>query len=179
MGVTGIPGRRKPERLTRRALAAKHGVHMSAVTKWEHDGLPVAQRGGKGRPSLYDPRAVAAWLQAREEASKTGGHADLAQERARKERAQAILAEQTFAIRSGDYVPRRDVERAWAAEVAAIRTHLLAWPTTLADRVFRVATLEGLPGVERVLYEATREVLRELGAGVHGGAKAPEAEAVS
>ena len=154
--------------LTRRALAERLGVHMQTVTKWERDGLPTAKRGAKGRPSLYDETEVRAWRQAREEAAKSSGIVDVAQERARKERAQAILAEQTYAIRSREFLPKHEIERAWAAETTAIRTHLLAWSTTLADRVYRAATLEGLGGVERVLHDATREVLRELAAGAHG-----------
>jgi len=57
---------------------------------------------------------------------------------------------------------REAVEKTWAAEVAAVRTKLLSWSTTLADKLHRVATTAGVPGIERVLEEATRDVLREL-----------------
>jgi hypothetical protein len=87
---------------------------------------------------------------------------DVAKEKARREHSQALLHEQLHATRARDLLPREEVERIWTAEIAAVRAKLLAWPMTLADQVHRVAVLEGLPGVERVLQEAVRQVLREL-----------------
>lgn len=153
--------------LTRRELAGVLGVHMQTVTKWERDGMPIAERGRKGKPSTYSEPAVRAWLQQREEAARAaaagdGPILDLAQERARKERWQGLLAEQTFKAREKELLPRVEVEKLWSAEVAAVRAKLLALPTTLADRLHRAATLEGVLGVERILHEAVRETLREL-----------------
>ena len=158
------PRRRSRRRvlLTRRELAGALNVHMMTVTKWERDGLPVAVHGRRGRPSRYREVDVRAWLQQREEAAKTTGNLDVAQERARKERAQAILAEQTYSIRARQLIPREEVERTWFAEVTAVRAKLLAWPTTHADQIARAVTLEGLPGVERLLNELVRQLLREL-----------------
>lgn len=161
--MTAAKSKAGPALLTRRELAALLHVHMMTVTKWERDGLPVATRGRRGKPSRYREVVVRAWLQQREEAAKQPGSAfDLVKERSRRERAQAVLAEQAFSMRARDLLPREEVERAWAAEVAAVRAKLLAWPMTLADQVHRAAVLEGLPGVERVLHEAVRQALREL-----------------
>lgn len=135
---------------------------MQTVTKWEQDGMPVAEPGRKGKPSLYRLVDVQAWLGAREDAAKNNGTFGVAQERARKERAQAQLAEQTFQMRSRDLLPRQEIERVWAAEVAAVRTKLMAWSTTIADRVHRAGTLDGIVGVEHELREAVENVLREL-----------------
>jgi P27 family predicted phage terminase small subunit len=154
-------------RITRRELAARLDVHMMTITKWERDGMPIAERGERGRPSLYDEAEVRAWIQARDEAVKSGHTVDVAQERAKKERAQAALAEQTYQIRAGELVSRADWELAKAAENSAIKAHLLGWSTTLADRLYRAATLEGVPGIERLLAETVREVLRELADGRH------------
>lgn len=157
------PGRRLPaDLLTRRQLAAAVGVHMMTVTKWEQDGMPVAHRGGKGRPSHYREVDVRAWIQQREEAAKQPGAVNLVQERARKERAQAIRAETETKIRLRDLVEREDIVRLWAAEAAAARAIILSHYTTHADRVYRVATLEGLPGVEAILKDMALGVLREL-----------------
>jgi hypothetical protein len=158
--------------LTRRELAGLRDlpgqtgpVHMMTVTKWERAGLPIAQRGRAGKPTLYSEVDCRAWLAAREEAAKNSGALDVAQERARKEHWQALLAEQLHQARERELLPRADVEKAWAAEVAAVRAKLLAWPTTLADRIHRAGALEGIAGVERALHEAVREVLRELAEG--------------
>ncbi len=148
--------------LTRRDLAAQLGVHMMTVTKWERDGLPVAARGRKGKPSTYREADVRAWIAARETAAKRDGLVDVAQERARKERAQATLAEQTYQARQRELLPAGEVAQIWGAEVQAVRTAILATYTTQADRVHRVATLEGVAGVERELKAIAHELLREL-----------------
>lgn len=150
--------------VTRRALAELLDVHMMAVTKWEQAGMPVLERGRKGKPSRYSVAAVKKWLAVREEAAQNGSALDLVQERARKERAQAILAEQTVALRARDLVPRDEVEKAWTAEVAAVRAKLLSWPATISDRLHREATLNGLAGVELVVKDAVEELLLELSA---------------
>jgi len=149
--------------LTRRDLAVALGVHIQTVTKWEQEGLPVAERGRRGRPSKYRVGEVRAWLAARESnAAGKNGHVDVAAERARRERAQAILAEQMFQVRNRDLLPRVEVERLWRAEVTAVRTKLLSWATQLADRLCRAATLDGPAGVEAELDVAVRDVLLEL-----------------
>jgi hypothetical protein len=148
--------------LTRRELAEHLSTHMMTVTKWEREGLPIAQRGSKGRPSFYREVDVRAWLQLREEAAKQPGAVNLVQERARRERAQAILAEQAYLIRNRDLLVRDEVEKTWSAEVAAVRAKLLSWSTGLADALHRAAVTDGIPGIERVLEDATRDVLLEL-----------------
>jgi phage terminase Nu1 subunit (DNA packaging protein) len=155
--------------LTRRALAALPDlpgqagpVHMMTVTKWERSGMPVAERGRKGKPSRYSEVDVRAWLQAREAAVTAGTVIDVINARARKELAQARLAEQKHETLSRVLLPRAEVERVWAMEVAAVRQKLLSLPTTVADRILRAATLDGLAGVERVLDEVVKDTLREL-----------------
>jgi transcriptional regulator with XRE-family HTH domain len=151
--------------LTRRGLSEALGVHMMTITKWERAGMPIAERGAKGRPSYYDEAAVRAWVQLRDEsARKPNGPVDLVADRARKERAQAALAEQAYLIRHRDLLPREEVERTWAGEVSATRAKLLSWSLTLADKLHRAATTEGVPGVEQLLAEEVRDVLRELAA---------------
>lgn len=150
--------------VTRRVLADRLGVHPMTVVKWEQDGAPVAQRGARGRASLYDPAAVVAWKAARDKAAteRPEGHVDVAAERARKERAQAVLAEQTFAARARRLLPIDEVERVWAGEVAAVRSAILATYTTAADRLHRVAVTEGVAGVEAELRDLAYGLLREL-----------------
>lgn len=148
--------------ITRRELAELRAVHYNTVIDWERDGMPVAKKGSRGRPSMYSQAAVEAWLEAREAAAANGSRLDVSQERARKERAQALLAEQMYASRARDLLSRTDVEHEWAAEIAGVRAVFLAVPTTFAARVFRAGTLDGEAGTERVLREVVNEVLREL-----------------
>lgn len=156
------PSQRPADLVTRRELATLLGRHMMTVKKWERDGMPIAARGRKGKPSFYRESDVRRWLEARDKAAATSGVVDVAQERARKERAQAVLAEQTFQIRDRELLPRAEVEKIWTAEQAAVRTKFLAVPQAYADRIYRAATTDGVIGVEEALKDAVDDVLREL-----------------
>jgi phage terminase small subunit len=151
------------DRVTRRELADRLGVHMQTITKWEREGMPIARRGRKGKPSEYSESAVRAWKLQRESVAQAGpGALDVIRERARKERAQAALAEQMHAVRSGRLLDVDEAEKRWATEIAAARSLILASYTMAADRVFAAATTQGLAGVERELKAVAYEVLREL-----------------
>lgn len=148
--------------LSRRELAAAFNVHMMTVTKWERNGLPIAQRGGPGRPSYYDKAVVGEWLRVRDAAAQARESVSLEDARIRKELSQAALNEQRLAVQQRRLLPVEEVEKAWTREVTAIRTVILASYTTHADRIFRAGTLEGIVGVERELKALAHEVLREL-----------------
>jgi hypothetical protein len=135
---------------------------MQTVTKWERAGLPIAEQGRLGKPSRYAEAAVRAWLDSREVEARRSGVAEVSTERARKERAQALLAEQSYEARSRSLLPADEVERVWSAEVAAVRTAILASYTTQADAVHRAGVLDGVGGVERELKRIALELLREL-----------------
>jgi phage terminase Nu1 subunit (DNA packaging protein) len=155
---------KKPPRLTRIALASALGCDVRTIAKWQDEGMPVAVRGRGGRASLYDEEACRAWKIIRDQAtaSADGPIGNGMRERARKERAQAQLAEQLYAVRAGDLLPASEVEKRWAAEISAARAVILTSYTTAADRVFRAATTDGLAGVERELKTIAYAVLREL-----------------
>lgn len=163
--ATAPTRRRKRALLTREQLATAWGVHARTVAKWQEEGLPVAVRGRGGRASRYDQEECDAWKAAREALAVDEGPVDLTRERARKERAQALLAEQLYAVRSGKLLDAALVEKAWAAEIAAARAVVLSSYTAAADRVYRAAVTDGLGGVERELKALAFAVLRELAGG--------------
>lgn len=162
--VAATPATARRRHVTRKELSALLGCHMMTVTKWEQEGLPIASRGGKGRATYYDESRVRAWLQARQDAAANTSSVgvDLVKERARKERAQAVLAEQAYSIRMRDLLPRDEVEKGWAAVIGAVRTKLLSLPATLSDQLARAAVIEGVAGVERLLQAAVADALLEL-----------------
>ena len=147
--------------VTRQELAALLDVNPRTVAKFLDEGMPVAKRGRGGRSSLYSPEACLAWLEARN-AVASDAPVDLARERARKERAQALLAEQTYAVRAGKLLPAEQVEQVWSAEQAAVRAKLLALPQAYADRLARAVITGGVSAAEQAIRQMVDEVLTEL-----------------
>jgi phage terminase Nu1 subunit (DNA packaging protein) len=152
----------KTRLMTRTALAKRVGLNPSTITKLVSEGLPIAAVGRGGTPHKFDPVACQTWLESREATAATPAHLDLIQERARKERAQAAVAEQTFAIRSRTLIPQEEVDRAWGAEVAAVKQILLAAESTHTDRVCRAYELAGVEGVRREIRAMHREALLQF-----------------
>ena len=152
----------KKKLVTRRELAQILGHHMSAVTKWEQSGMPCAEPGRKGKPSLYSELEVRKWLSNREKAAQKNGTVDLTRERALRERAQRISLEQIAQIRAGDLLPRAHVEKDWAADLMALRARFNTWPATIGDQLCRVATLKGLDAFKLALKDEIHALLNEL-----------------
>jgi phage terminase Nu1 subunit (DNA packaging protein) len=96
----------------------------------------------------------------RDQAAKAqAGAPDYASERARFIRARADLAEMEAAEKRGAVIPAADVEAAWIAVLARLRTRLLALPDRLAPLVHAEASPAG---VRDTLRGALREALEEL-----------------
>jgi phage terminase Nu1 subunit (DNA packaging protein) len=150
--------------VTRAKLAASMGVVPHRVQIWETQGCPCARKGAGGRPSLFDPVAVKAWLAARDQKTQArAGVGSLPDERAREARAKAMLAEQTLKIRSGELVPSAELETAWLELHEAVATTVGAIPR-LADRLVQLARDGGAVAVARCLDEAIEQALTELSA---------------
>lgn len=96
----------------------------------------------------------------RDQAAKAqAGAPDYAAERARFIRARADLAEMEAEEKRGSVIAAEEVEAAWIAVLAALRTRLLALPDRLAPQLHA----EDSPaGVRDVMRGALREALQEL-----------------
>lgn len=96
----------------------------------------------------------------RDQAAKAqAGAPDYAAERARFIRARADLAEMEAEEKRGSVIAAEDVEAAWIAMLALLRTRLLALPDRLAPQVHAEANPAG---VRDVMRGAIREALEEL-----------------
>lgn len=118
--------------------------------------IPKAERG------QYDligsVRGYVRYL--RDQATKAqAGAPDYAAERARFIRARADLAEMEAEEKRGALIAAEEIEAAWIAVLALLRTRLLALPDRLAPQVFEQSTV----GDTRNLIRMTiREVLDDL-----------------
>jgi len=127
--------------------------------------MPVAERGRGGRSSKYNLEECQAWQKARNATAVSGStpFSEVNRERARKERAQAQLAEQAFLIKAGELLPLDAVEKRWSAEIVALRAKLLAWKRSqVAEQLFRTALVDGQGAFDDLLSEAIDELLRDL-----------------
>jgi phage terminase Nu1 subunit (DNA packaging protein) len=149
--------------VTRRELALHFRVSRETISSWERLGCPVVHRGSlrSNNPSRYSMKAVAAWRAGRGQVNAVHPAHDLAVARARQSLADALLKEQLREVRSGDLLPRREVEARWGAEVARIRAKLLACPVAYAERLHKAST-GGIAAMEHALMLMIREVLAEL-----------------
>jgi phage terminase Nu1 subunit (DNA packaging protein) len=150
--------------MDRDELARLLGVVPGTIQHWARDGMPVAEGGGQGRQNRYRPSECVAWrmaaLTAAAQAHGDGLNPQV--ERARKDRAQAALAEQMLKARERDLLPAAEVKVAYGRLIGATKAKLLAIPRAVAPELVQVATSAGAQGVERCLMERIRAALREL-----------------
>lgn len=113
-------GRRKREFVKRDQLAPELDCNAQSIVRWAAEDLPIAKRGSRGIAHLYDVEECRAWKEVRDERALEDP-IDLTYERARKERAQALLDEQKFALLSGQLLRADAAAKEWGRVVAAIR----------------------------------------------------------
>lgn len=165
--------------LVRTQIATLLRVAAVTVSQLEREGLPIAIPGAPGKATRYDAAAVVAWHVAREVAKVSGdgkGALNPAAERARRDRAQAELTEQTHAARAGELLPRSVYEQELGPVLLAFRAKVLAAPRAWAPALARLAP-KGPGAVEQALTARTRELLTELAALQIGAARRRRAPA--
>jgi hypothetical protein len=165
------------DRLSLRAFGRDRGVSLAAIQKSIH-------RGRLRKAVAYDVKdpfianleiAREEWAAAR---AKPGPQPKEARTLAEAQRQVAVERVRGLRLtndqRRGLLLPADEVEKEWLKFVMAVRAKLLLWSTTLVDKLTRVATLEGVSGVEREIDVAVREVLTEMAA----NGQRPETKAV-
>lgn len=121
------------QNLNRQEVADFFGVAGSTVDAWIKRGLPVNQRGGKGKPWIFNSSDVAKWLEQRAKESSTGDLGDERQLKARKLAAEAAKIELELARARGDLVPLSQLERALANTFAELKTNMRTVPSRVAN----------------------------------------------
>lgn len=148
---------------TRRGLAEAFGVHMMTVTGWEQDGMPVALRGGRGRPSMYRLKDCLEWKTEREVQARGGAEGELSPqvEKALLDRKRREELELKIRERRGELVEIAEVEREFEDCAASVKARLRRIPDAVADRVL---TAGGPHAVKALLLAEIDEALAELAA---------------
>src|SRR4051812_43851721 len=124
--------RKEPRRLlTRQELALAMAVAAGTITKWERDGMPVAKKFHRGKPSLFDLNAVNAWREATAPAKEEG--LSLEQERAKLAVLAQAKAEMELAERRGELVDRSEVVATARSVLAALAAKIRGIPRALVQ----------------------------------------------
>jgi phage terminase Nu1 subunit (DNA packaging protein) len=122
--------------LTRSELALVFKVTPQRITIWKTNGMPVADRGSRGRESRFDLADVNTWWLARELQARgldpKSPRIDLGNERALLARAQARKTMLEVQTREQQLLPRDQVVADGRAFILAVRAKLLALPRELA-----------------------------------------------
>lgn len=138
-------------------VAALLGLTERRIQQLYGEGLP---RNGEGRGTTHDWYAVLPWHLARISGSKPGQ--EPVTDRARRERAEADLAEMDRDRKAGVLLDAAQVERIWSEQCANMRAKLLSLPAKVAVRIDDGMSLAVR---EELLRDAIHEALAELSEG--------------
>lgn len=142
--------------VTRAQLAAALGVNPSTIAKWVAAGCPVAQRDRLGHARLFVRADVEAWRDTNaEDAHAVRGDLRLDQERAKKERALAELAELKIAVQRGALVAVDTVLQEGRLAFGNARDRFRVLPRLLVQRglLARAHEAAALAAVDEILAE--------------------------
>lgn len=150
--------------LTRTELADTFGVMPSTIIKWVRSGMPVAERGGRGRGAKFRLLDVEAWRLQSQKPNTDGDNeqpVNLSLERARLARAQTSKAEIEIAAKQRELLPADEVRRVVGGAFHAVRVRLLALGRSVAERC-AVAAQQSTAAIQAVIDDAVHEALTEL-----------------
>lgn len=142
---------------TREQVAKNFGVVVRTVDNWLREGMPRTQDGN------YDLAEITAWKAAREEAR--GGQAGEKTSWEIKYRAaRTRLAELELEIRTGQYLPKDQVERDRVERILTVKTALLALPARLAPQVVGLDVAHA----ESIIKKRVIEIIESFARGADG-----------
>jgi phage terminase Nu1 subunit (DNA packaging protein) len=139
----------KQHYITKGIVAMALDINTRQVGRYEtldFDPLPVAIRGGKGKPHQYDITAVVAWWLRFRVSEMTNNPAgefhDYDKERARLVYEQADKVELENAQTRGDLIPAPVVKAVWTKVIMNMRAVILALPTRIAHQLQAAESLD-------------------------------------
>lgn len=156
------------DRLKQIDLARFFNKNERTIQRWHEQGLP---RHGEGKGCYYVWAEVLPWYVAFVSGSKDGD--EDSSHSARKDRADADIAEMKRDLMAGNLVDAMEVQRGWVDFLTRLRANLMGFPGRLVDR------LESARDVREKLAIGNREMaatLREIVAEIEASAPVSEAD---
>ena len=121
--------------VNRQEIADLFGVNHQTVDRWVKSGLPVIQRGARGKPWRINTADVSSWLEQRAKESAPGDIADERELRRRKLAAETAKVELELAKVRDEVVPLTQLERALANTFAEVKTNMRSVPSRVATAI--------------------------------------------
>lgn len=121
--------------INKQQLAELQGVSLPTITAWMAEGMPVAQKGGRGVSYGFDNAEVTEWRIAREQARGKRVAESEKDAKGRKTSAEADLAEMKAAQLRSELVVLADIVADVQNDLTKVRARLLAIPTRAAPLV--------------------------------------------
>ena len=149
--------------VNKRELAELFGISERTLTRYQHEGLPIARVGTRGVPNTYDTAEVHGWLVDRATCGASGSEGGevliLDAERARLAKVQADTAELKLSRARGELVETEAAMRAWGQVIQTARARLLAIAPKAAPLLIGVRTpAEAQAIVDTLVCEALAEL---------------------
>ena len=140
---------------TQKDVAAVFGVNLRSVRNWTQDGMP-------GTTGNYDLREIIKWWaqsadrvrHMRGKGIPIAGDGVDWDDRYREMRAR--LAELDLKLKTGELLPREDVEAGQVKKIQAVKSAFLFLPQKLAPRLFG----QEIPDIEREVREEIEDIIR-------------------
>jgi len=131
-----MPVTTRGKNVTRQEVADLFGVSHTTVDAWIKRGMPVSERGSRGKPWRINTAEVSAWLEQRAKESASGSdQADERELKRRKLAAETAKVELELARVRGEVVPLAQLERALANTFAEIKTNIRSVPSRVATAI--------------------------------------------
>ena len=119
--------------VTRQEIADLFGVSHTTVDAWVKRGLPVVQRGARGKKWVINTAEVSEWIKQREIEKLSGeGVSDAEELKRRKLAAETAKVELELSRLKAEIVPLAQLERALANVFAEMKTRMRSVPSRIA-----------------------------------------------
>lgn len=144
--------------VNRAKLAETFGVSVDTVSAWVKRGCPVVEKGSKGKPWVFNTKAIFEWHLGSSLADEKARPETYEKSKARKMQIDAELAEIDLDLKRGTVVEVFEIAQLVRDEYATIRGRFLSLPGELAHELDATRAVEFQP----VIAEAIDEILAEL-----------------
>ena len=155
-----MPVTTRGKNVTRQEVADLFGVSHTTVDSWLKRGLPVIQRGSKGKAWVINTAEVSSWLEQRAKESGGSDNADERELKRRKLAAETAKVELELARVRGEVVPLKQLERALANTFAEVKTNLRSVPSRVATAILGE---ESEARIKAVILKEIDQALETLG----------------